>query len=169
MSRVQDKWDSLEDARYMRDRNVKCSNELLAALIEHHGEVEPEPAPAALPPIPNIEIAKAIDLAFPRFMSRIEAIQRATLTEYPAFKVVDIKSQRRSAALVEARQIGMYLAKTLCEFSYPEIGRRFGGRDHTTAIHSVQKITQCVASDPAMAAKVNRIKDALPANFNEPG
>ncbi|GEM_PF-6924605 len=65
--------------------------------------------------------------------------------------VADILSARRTVNVVRPRQIAMYLAKKLTLMSYPEISRRFGGRDHTTAIHAVQKYERLVESDPEVA------------------
>ena len=52
----------------------------------------------------------------------------------------DLLSSRRNRSIVRPRQIGMYLAKSLTARSLPEIGRRFGGRDHTTVLHAIRKI-----------------------------
>ena len=52
----------------------------------------------------------------------------------------DILSERRNRSIVLPRQVGMYLAKRLTARSLPEIGRRFGGRDHTTVLHAIRKI-----------------------------
>lgn len=60
--------------------------------------------------------------------------------------VIDIISDRRQPCIVFPRHVAMYLAKQMTLKSYPEIGRRFGGRDHTTAYHAVRKIERLVAS-----------------------
>jgi chromosomal replication initiator protein len=66
----------------------------------------------------------------------------------------DLLSPRRSRTVVVPRQIGMYLAKKLTSRSLPEIGRRFGGRDHSTVLHAVRKIDEQVRVDEAMAKDV---------------
>ncbi len=66
----------------------------------------------------------------------------------------DLLSPRRARSIVRPRQIGMYLAKTLTTRSLPEIGRRFGGRDHSTVLHAVRKIEELMQSDEKMAREV---------------
>ena len=53
-------------------------------------------------------------------------------------------SSRRSINIARPRQIAMYLCKELTSYSYPEIGKAFGGKDHTTVIHAVKKLSQCL-------------------------
>jgi chromosomal replication initiator protein len=62
----------------------------------------------------------------------------------------DVLSSRRTAIVVRPRHVAMYLAKSLTSNSLPEIGRRFGGRDHTTVMHAVRKIERTCADDPAL-------------------
>jgi len=117
----------------------------------------------AMPPIPNAAIAEACEIVSPRMvMNRIEAIQLAVLAEYPGVTMYDLKSPRRNATMVRARQIAMYLSKTITARSLPEIGRRFGGRDHTTVLHAVRKIEAMVAKDAVFAAELERIKQVIP-------
>jgi chromosomal replication initiation ATPase DnaA len=117
----------------------------------------------AMSPIPNSAIAEACEIVSPRLiMNRIEAIQRAVLTEYPTVTMYDLKSVRRKKTMVRARQIAVYLAKTLTARSLPEIGKRFGGRDHTTILHSVRKIEAMIEHDAALAAEIERIKENIP-------
>jgi chromosomal replication initiator protein len=66
----------------------------------------------------------------------------------------DLLSPRRARAVVVPRQIGMYLAKKLTARSLPEIGRRFGGRDHSTVLHAVRKIEELVKTDDRLAREV---------------
>jgi len=66
----------------------------------------------------------------------------------------DLLSPRRARAVVVPRQIGMYLAKKLTARSLPEIGRRFGGRDHSTVLHAVRKIDEQIKGDEKMAREV---------------
>jgi chromosomal replication initiator protein len=70
-------------------------------------------------------------------------------------------SSRRTANVVRPRQIAMYLAKTLTLRSLPEIGRRFGGRDHTTVLHAVRKIEGLVGSDTALSDEIELLKRQL--------
>ena len=71
----------------------------------------------------------------------IENIQK-TVAEYYKIKISDILSARRSRSVARPRQIAMALAKELTNHSLPEIGNRFGGRDHTTVLHACRKIEQ---------------------------
>lgn len=71
----------------------------------------------------------------------VESIQK-TVADYYKIKVADMFSKRRQAQIVLPRQVAMYLAKELTEKSYVEIGELFGGRDHTTVLHAVNKITE---------------------------
>src|SRR6202021_1809917 len=70
-------------------------------------------------------------------------------------------ASRRTANVVRPRQVAMYLAKTLTLRSLPEIGRRFGGRDHTTVLHAVRKIEALVAKDVALSEEVESLKRQL--------
>lgn len=118
--------------------------------------------PDLLPPIPQEEFAAASEIAFPTtIMNKIDAIQRAVLREFPNITIADLKSARKTAVCVRPRQIAMYLAKQMTGGSMPNIGRRFGGRDHTTVIHAVRKITLLVENDPAVAALVANIKASV--------
>jgi chromosomal replication initiator protein len=66
----------------------------------------------------------------------------------------DLLSPRRARSVVVPRQVGMYLAKKLTARSLPEIGRRFGGRDHSTVLHAVRKIEDLMKSDDRLAREV---------------
>ncbi len=73
----------------------------------------------------------------------------------------DLLSARRSRDVVRPRQIAMYLAKSLTARSLPEIGRRFGGRDHTTVLHSVRKVEQLMKDDGELQQEVELLKKML--------
>ncbi|MGB8525927.1 MAG: chromosomal replication initiator protein DnaA [Rhodoplanes sp.] len=91
---------------------------------------------------------------------KIEEIQRVVARRYNVSRG-DLLSSRRTANVVRPRQIAMYLAKTLTLRSLPEIGRRFGGRDHTTVLHAVRKIEGLVGNDGALAEEIETIKREL--------
>jgi chromosomal replication initiator protein len=76
----------------------------------------------------------------------IENIQK-TVADFYRVKVPELFSKKRTADLVKPRQIAMYFAKELTSLSLPEIGDSFGGRDHTTVLHAVRKITEARKSD----------------------
>jgi chromosomal replication initiator protein len=73
----------------------------------------------------------------------------------------DILSQRRHRSVVRPRQIGMYLAKHLTSRSLPEIGRRFGDRDHTTVLHAIRKIDKEVGENPRLKDEIEELKRQL--------
>jgi chromosomal replication initiator protein len=91
---------------------------------------------------------------------RVDDIQRAVARQYNVAKS-DILSARRTANIVRPRQVAMYLAKTLTLKSLPEIGRRFGGRDHTTVLHSVRKITALRTSDQMLNEECEALEKQL--------
>jgi len=75
--------------------------------------------------------------------------------------VQDLKSKGRRKELVIPRQVAMYIIREMTTHSYPEIGQFFSGRDHSTVIHAVQKVTERVKSDPEFADKIRIIKGEL--------
>jgi chromosomal replication initiator protein len=77
----------------------------------------------------------------------IEEIQKRVAEHYN-IKFGDMHSPRRARAVARPRQVAMYLAKALTSRSLPEIGRKFGGRDHTTVMHAVRKVEELRATDP---------------------
>lgn len=91
-----------------------------------------------------------------RGLSAIRAIQVAC-AHYFDIALIDMRSVRRSVKVARARQVAMYLAKTLTPFSLPQIGRQFGNRDHTTVLHAVRRITALMQEDVAFAADVTTI------------
>lgn len=70
----------------------------------------------------------------------------------------DLLSSCRARTLVRPRQIAMYIAKVMTGRSLPEIGRRFGNRDHTTVLHAVRKIEAMVKDDNVLAQEVELLK-----------
>jgi chromosomal replication initiator protein len=91
---------------------------------------------------------------------RIEDIQRVVARQYNVSRA-DLLSSRRTANVVRPRQVAMYLAKILTLRSLPEIGRRFGGRDHTTVLHAVRKIETLAGNDCALADEIETLKRLL--------
>ena len=76
-------------------------------------------------------------------------------------KIADLKSRRRSKTLVYPRQIAMYLCRELTDSSYPEIGRQFGGKDHTTIIHACKQVIKAKDSDSALTATLDSLKEQI--------
>ncbi|HTC06428.1 MAG TPA: chromosomal replication initiator protein DnaA [Xanthobacteraceae bacterium] len=91
---------------------------------------------------------------------RIEDIQRVVARQYNVSRA-DLLSSRRTANVVRPRQVAMYLAKILTLRSLPEIGRRFGGRDHTTVLHAVRKIEALAGNDTTFAEEIEGLKRQL--------
>jgi chromosomal replication initiator protein len=90
----------------------------------------------------------------------IDEIQKKVAEHYNV-RISDMASARRARAVARPRQVAMYLAKTLTARSLPEIGRKFGGRDHTTVMHAVKKVEELRAGDPAFAEDVDLLKRML--------
>ena len=90
----------------------------------------------------------------------IEAIQKATAEQF-GLRLVEIKAKNNSRAIVYPRQIAMYLAKHLTEASLPEIGRQFGGKHHTTVLHSVEKIDEVRKTDKDLNRLINKLTEQL--------
>ena len=91
---------------------------------------------------------------------KIEDILRIVSRHFAVSKQ-DILSQRRHRSVVRPRQIGMYLAKHLTSRSLPEIGRRFGDRDHTTVLHAIRKIDREVGENPRLKDEIDELKRQL--------
>ena len=88
---------------------------------------------------------------------RIEDIQRIVARHYNVSKN-ELLSNRRTRTIVKPRQIAMYLSKVMTPRSLPEIGRRFGGRDHTTVLHAVRKIEDLSGSDNTLAQELELLR-----------
>lgn len=88
---------------------------------------------------------------------KIEDIQKVVARHFNVSKS-DLLSSRRTRIIVRPRQIAMYLSKVLTPRSLPEIGRRFGGRDHTTVLHAVRKIEELIAGDKALGEEIELLK-----------
>jgi chromosomal replication initiator protein len=90
----------------------------------------------------------------------IEAIQRAVAESF-GMRVAEIKQKNNSRQIVVPRQIAMYLAKQLTEASLPEIGRQFGGKHHTTVMHSIAKIDEQRRHDKDLNRTVAKLMETL--------
>ncbi len=90
----------------------------------------------------------------------IDEIQKKVAEHYN-IKIADMHSARRSRSVARPRQVAMYLAKQLTARSLPEIGRKFGGRDHTTVMHAVRKIDELCAGDRSFAEDVELLRRML--------
>ncbi|WP_300544078.1 chromosomal replication initiator protein DnaA [Maricaulis sp.] len=90
----------------------------------------------------------------------VDEIQKAVASHY-GVTPADICSKRRTQSVVRPRHIAMYLAKTMTTRSLPDIGRRFGGRDHSTVIHAVNKVTALLDAGDPVADDIDRLTQEL--------
>jgi chromosomal replication initiator protein len=90
----------------------------------------------------------------------IDAIQKSVAENF-AMRVSELKQKNNSRAVVVPRQIAMYLAKNLTEASLPEIGRQFGGKHHTTVMHSIAKIDELRRTDKDLNRTINKLQEIL--------
>ena len=90
----------------------------------------------------------------------IDAIQKG-VAEHFGMRVSELKQKNNSRAVVVPRQIAMYLAKHLTEASLPEIGRQFGGKHHTTVMHSISKIDELRRTDKDLNRTINKLQEML--------
>jgi len=90
----------------------------------------------------------------------MDRIQRVICEEF-GLELNDMVSKRRAQVVARPRQIAMSLCKSLTRKSLPEIGRKFGGRDHTTVLHAVKRIAELRAQDPELDARVAQIEQSL--------
>jgi chromosomal replication initiator protein len=84
----------------------------------------------------------------------VDMIQKAVAEHY-SLKQADLISERRARAVARPRQVAMWLAKQITTRSLPDIGRRFGGRDHTTVLHAVRRIESLKGEDAAIARDID--------------
>ena len=112
----------------------------------------------------TVEMAETVlrDLLRARESKRpkIEDIQRVVSQHFGVSKG-DLVSARRTRSIVRPRQIAMFLSKTMTPRSLPEIGRRFGGRDHTTVLHAVRKVEELIRTDAQIAEDLETLKRLL--------
>jgi chromosomal replication initiation ATPase DnaA len=129
--------------------NKVCSDGLLARLAKFHNEPPKrgEPIPAEF---------DSDDLA-PRTMM-VRRIQQLVCREFNV-SMKDMLSPYRKAQFVRARQAGYYLAKQLTMLSLPAIGKKFGGRDHTTILHGARVTAERIATDKDLAISISRIEE----------
>jgi chromosomal replication initiator protein len=90
----------------------------------------------------------------------IESIQKAVAEQF-GMKIGELKARNNSRSVVVPRQIAMYLAKQLTDSSLPEIGRQFGGKHHTTVMHSVEKIVEQRKTDKDLNRMLNQLTEQL--------
>lgn len=151
---------------------IQIGPDVLAFLAEHIGANVRELDGAFNRIIAHAQIAgQSIDLPFVRHMLAdllrvrdkriaIDEIQRR-VADYYAVRLEDMLSPRRTRELARPRQVAMYLAKKFTPRSLPEIGRCFGGRDHTTVMHAVKRIEGLRADDHGLDSDIDKISRIL--------
>ena len=92
--------------------------------------------------------------------SSVDNIQKI-VAEHFQVRVTDLKSKNRSRSFAVPRQIAMFLARKLTRASTTEIGRRFGGKDHSTVIHSTNKIESLLKTDPSLSATIQTLEQKI--------
>ena len=90
----------------------------------------------------------------------VEIIQK-TVADYFDLKLADLKSEKRLKNIVNARQIAIWLCRDMTKCSYPDIGLKFGGKDHSTIIHSFKKIDKAIVADVKLSNVMDEIKHTL--------
>ena len=148
--------------------NIQVPNEVCEFIASHvthnvrdlEGSLIRISAFASLAKLPvNLNLAKEVlkdVIPNAKPILTVENIQ-SRVAEYYNLKISDLKSKRRHKNLATPRQIAMYLCKTHLEVSFPELGSKFGGKDHTTVMHAVSKIKRCVQNDVTIRSDVDEL------------
>ena len=149
---------NLEVAEYIAKHKKKDVRELEGAIHRIRAFSEFDNVPI------NLALAQTIfqDVFItetPKKLS-IEQIQK-TVADHFKIKIADINSKKKHTAIAHPRQIAMFLARKLTTASLPELGVRFGGKDHTTVLHNVKKIEAAIVSDLDLKAVVTTIQRHL--------
>lgn len=142
-------------------RNVTASGRDLEGALNRliaHNQLTGQPVTQEMAEATLRDLIRSVE---PRRV-KIEDIQRVVSKHYNVTKA-DLLSARRTRTIVRPRQIAMYLAKMMTPRSLPEIGRRFGNRDHTTVLHAVRKIEELARADNSLAQEIELLKRMLDA------
>lgn len=126
-------------------------NTLVASAGSRLGSLTLEEAMALLQPNLKVAVERRVT---------VDEIQKLTADHF-GLKQADLLSERRTRAVARPRQVAMWLCKQHTTRSYPDIGRRFGGRDHTTVLHAVKKVEELLTSDDQIARDVEALTRKL--------
>jgi len=110
------------------------------------------------------QVRSFIKARFSRYHPALRDITNTTARQF-GLRVSELKGPARQQPLVRARGVAMFVARTLTEKSLQQIGRHFGGRDHTTVLHACRKTEQLVKTDPAIRLAVDEVKAKLTKNL----
>jgi chromosomal replication initiator protein len=83
------------------------------------------------------------------------------VADYYQLKLVELKSRNNSKSVAMPRQVAMYLCKSLTNASLPEIGKSFGGKHHSTVIHSIRKVEELRRKDPAFNSLIGTLTESI--------
>ncbi len=161
---LQSKIDLMPDVQMPKDVTEFLANKITSNVRELEGALNRIVAYATL-------IGRPIDLEMTQEILRdvlrahdrrltIDDIQKQVAAHFN-IKISDMHSARRSRVVARPRQVAMYLSKKLTAKSLPEIGRQFGGKDHTTVIHAVKRVEELMAADSEFAQDVDRLMKGL--------
>lgn len=129
-------------------------NTLVASAGPRLGSLTLEEAMALLQPNLKVSVERRVT---------VDEIQKLTADHF-GLKQADLLSERRTRSVARPRQVAMWLCKQHTTRSYPDIGRRFGGRDHTTVLHAVKKVEELLTSDDQIARDVEALTRKLRSN-----
>lgn len=108
------------------------------------------------------EVLKNIIKEHARQVTSIESIQKE-VANFFGIKLQELKSEKKMKNIALPRQVAMYLARRYTGASFPEIGEKFGGKDHSTVIHAVRKIENLIGEDPSLKEMVNAVSRRIDA------
>ncbi len=141
------------------DANVRQLHGALTRVIAH--------ASLMARPLSSELIAEVIPKTSPTVEATpVEQIQQRVATDFGISRA-ELVGSTRAATPVRARQVAIFLTRELTDLSLPQIGRLYGGRDHSTVLNSVRRVEARVAEDPALAGRVAELRSAihnLPSN-----
>jgi hypothetical protein len=144
---------------------VDGSSALLEALFRASGEAVPPAVKVVTissPGMPDRKVTTCKHCGSPIGNNRmLVATIQATVAAYYRIDARKMTSAQRSREFAHPRQIAMFLAGEMTNKSLPEIGRRFGGRDHTTVIHAIKAVKHRIETDPEIAADVELLRAEL--------
>jgi hypothetical protein len=154
-----------QSSAYWKKDATTGSRALLTAICKLTGETPPPKAEVvtfAAPGIPERKIETCFHCGSPVSGSRLLiATIQAAVSAYYRIEPAMMVSAQRSRKYAHPRQVAMYLASTLTPKSLPEIGRRFGGRDHTTVLHGIRQVKRREETDAEIAADVAILRAKL--------
>jgi chromosomal replication initiator protein len=133
---------------------------ILSAPVKTKYQPPELPKPEEMPEPRSRDIIDLYNSFTPPALTLISRIKSVVAEQY-GVTVMDLISSRRTWDLVRPRHVAMYLCKVMTPKSYPEIGRRFGNRDHATVMNAVRKITERIASDPEFAGEIAELREQL--------